>query len=222
MEVKVIKGLLPFGFFPVEGSNSWFYQVDTTVDFYDNNMLAQVGEDLPGSEIRFISYPQGKVYKPFEKKPGVYYDKPGYFNGRLFFIKVDFNEKTVALLKYFPEEKQSQEVFLSKIDNINLYNLQLGLTPLCLYSQGETVELYYPRRLSLAKAYNEDFVFCLEDQFYFLAWVEEGLDQAGIIEKDYKYYEEVVIKDKDSKEISRRKGSAKVMNNGEFWLTYEE
>lgn len=222
MKIREIKGLLPFAYSPIEGTDAWLYQVDTTVDFYDNNMLAQIGENLAGSEIRFISYPQGQVYKPFEKIPGVYYDKPAYYEGRLYFIKVDFNEKTVALLKYFPEDNKSQELFVDQIENINLYNLQLGLAPLSLYSHGESVDFYYPQRLSLTKAYNEDFLFRLEDKFYFLAWVEEGLDRCGSLGCNYAYYEEIVVKDIDSKELSRKKGSAKLMNNGEFWLTYEE
>ena len=90
MEIKKIKGALPYGFSNIEGTDKWIYQVDTTVDFYDNNMLAQIGQDLPGSEILFISYPEGQIYKPFEREAGIYYDKPAYFNGRLFFIKVDF------------------------------------------------------------------------------------------------------------------------------------
>ena len=222
MEIKKIKGALPYGFSNIEGTDRWIYQVDTTVDFYDNNMLAQIGTDLPGSEILFISFPEGKIYKPFEREKGIYYDKPAYFNGRLFFIKVDFNKREVFLLKYFEEENTCQELFTAAIDDIDLYNLNLAKSPIMLYSQGQSVEIYYPQRLSLKKEANESFIMRKDDDFYFYSWVEEGLERSGSLGEDYKYYEEIIIKDKNSKVLKKEKGNIFQMPNGDYWAFTEE
>lgn len=221
MNFKKIDGIFDVGFSEMTTTDKWLYQISDFTDFYDLNMMASIGEDLKGSELVFISYPEGRTYKPFKIEKGIYYQEPTYYEEALYFIKADFNQKSLAIIKYLPEEDKKEEIFLVDIEKINLYNLKLDRFPLMLVSQDENLEIYYPERLTIKKKANESFLFRDRDNFYFEAWFESGLERNGSLGSDYGYHEEIVIKDKNSSVLLQKRGCIFEMKNGEIWTNVE-
>lgn len=217
MEIKEIKGLYSFEINKITGTSKWYYQISDLTDFYDLNFLAKVNEKLKGSEIIFVSYPEGKTYKPFGKEEKVYYDSPIFLDDLLYFLKIDFNLNLLYIIKYDPDINLTEEIFSIEIDKVDLYNLDLGKFPLTLYGGSDKLNIYYPEELTFKLDPNEKFMYRDKDLFYFNKWNETGISAGGIIGKDYEYFEEIVIKDKKGKVISKEKGTLTEMDNGKFW-----
>lgn len=217
MKIKEISGLYSFAMNKLIGTDKWYYQISELTDFYDLNYLAGVGEELKGSEIIFVSYPEGKTYKPFEKKEKIYYNAPIFLDDLIYFLKVDFSTNLVYIVKFNPEDESTEEIFSMSIEDVDLYNLALTKYPLTLYSGGEGLNVYYPEEFSLNLDPNEVFIYRDEDVLYFTKWNETGISTNGIIGKDYEYFEEIVTKDIDGNTISTEQGSLTEMDNGEFW-----
>lgn len=217
MDFKKIEGSLHFGINEIASCDKWLYQCSDFGDFYDLNMMAQIGEKLKGSEILFISYPEGNVYKPFEIEEGIYYSKPACINEEIYFLKCDFNTRLVSILKFL-ENNPPQEIFSISIDEIDLYNLGLNGSPLMLTSSGQSFEVSYPEKISIKQEANESFNLRVDHVFYFTAWFEEGTAPNGIIGENYKYYEKTIGKDKDSNIVFEENGNLEKMPNGEIWL----
>lgn len=217
MKIKEISGLYSFAMNKLIGTDKWYYQISELTDFYDLNFLASVGEELKGSEIIFISYPDGKTFKPFEKEEKIYYNAPIFLDDLIYFIKVDFDLDKVFIIKFDPENESTEEIFSIDIEEVDLYNLALAKYPLTLYSGSNVFNIYYPEEIALVLDPNEVFIYRDNDVFYFTKWNETGISTNGIIGKDYEYFEEIVTKDIDGNTISTEQGSLTEMDNGEFW-----
>lgn len=218
MEIKKINGLYGFALEKFSTNPTWYFQNTEISDFYDLNMMKITG-DLKGSEIVFISYPEEKVIKPFEKEMGVYYNKPLYLEGKIYFIRVDFNDDKVEVLGLDPKSEKVEEIFSSSLKDVDLYNLGLSKYPLMLLSQDDSeLKVYYPESIIIKKDPTESFLYKLYDKYYFSSWGESGVLQNGILGSDYEYFEDLVIKDKDGNILSKERGSIEEVEDGIFWI----
>lgn len=217
MKTKEVKGLNSFELSRLSGTDRWYYQTTEITDLYDLSMMKSLG--LKGSEIVFVSYPDGEVIKPFEKSENIYYDKPIYFEKKIYFIKVDFGSDKISVLKLNPETKNVDEIVTKDIKDINLYNITLHKSPIMLTSQSDNEFcVYYPEEITIKTETTENFLFRDEGKFYFSSWGESGVMGNGILGDDYEYFEDLIIRDKEGNLISKSRNYIKEMDNGEFWI----
>ncbi len=213
MSVKVINKLYYTGLNRVEGVGGIYYAFDEQVDFFEIDELKQNGYKISGNELSFFFYPEEKVYTPFQKEYGIYYDKLCiyYRENVIYFAKADFNVDELSLYKYRLKNEKLEKIKTFDMRKMDTYNLQIAFEPLSICSSNsERLEVYYPEELVIDMAGNEVFEFRDEDKFYFSAWFEEG---EGL---SYKYYEKYLVKDKSGMIQEQGVGVIERMTDSEY------
>lgn len=211
MNIKKVEGLMPFGLDKIDGSK-FYYQINETHDFDDVINLKKYGLETPGTEILFFDSETFEVYKPFLQIEGIYYKRPIYDDGNIYFIKADINENTISIIKY--DLKNTEEIFKMPMDGLNLGYIDLIKSPITFLDYQDQVEIYYPERLTIKKDPSENIIFRNGDEFYLYKWYEEGLEAGGVMGDDYRYYETNIIKDKNSNIISEEEGGILELDDG--------
>ena len=98
----------------------------------------------------FFDIGNGKVYKPFSIKRNVLYSEPVFFDSSIWFLRGDFDQGMITLVRYLPGGEPEAIVRL-KTDDVDLYNLKLMGEGVNITSQnGESFKCYYPERFSFA------------------------------------------------------------------------
>lgn len=219
MTIKRIKNGYHNGLYTLLGMR-WLYCFggDIYKDLYDIKNLNDSNEEIMGNELIICSYPDGKSYRPYTIKYGVYYSSIIFINEELFFLKADFNKNIVTIVRYIPDDNILNEISSFNMDELNLYNLSLGKYPLTLFSMDEKFIAYYPEKLEINVTKKDSFVVRNGDTFYFNRWEEERIDNNYLDTSHDNYYESMVKFNKDGKVLSIERGSLNEMPNGEFWL----
>ncbi len=216
MNIKKIQGLYHNGIHKLAGVDGIYYAFDNGgVDFYEISELKALGHDIAGNELSFFFYPEGKIYTPFNKEYGIYYDRLciAYHKGYIYFTKADFNAYELFLYKYCIKSDTLEQLKSFDIKTLDTYNLQIAFEPLTLCSSNnEELKIYYPEELRIKEEANESFIFRNKDKFYFTAWFEENVNDVD----NYKYYEMYVIKDKTGNIIETGEGVIEQMSDGKY------
>lgn len=219
MKIKKIKGLYNQGVDPIEGTPNLYYRISTSEELYDvKSELIPYNEVLHGNEISFFVYPECRIYTPFSKRKGVYYQHMSvkYYKGEVYFLQGDFNTNLINLFKWKIEDDSVELVTSLDINEVSLYNLSIYTKPIMISAEDiekNTEEIYYPERLSLKLNELESFYYRDGENFYFSRWHEEG-NKVG----EYKYWEEYVIRDREGNLIEEGKGDITLMPDGTFLI----
>ncbi len=212
MNIKKIKGLYHSDLHKLEGIDGIYYSFDNGgVDYYEISELKKYGHKLHGNELSFFFYPEERVYTPFKKEYGIYYDSYGvvYKESFIYFMRADFNTDKLMIYRYNIDENSLEAVKEFDMNKLDTYNLRIYFEPLSLCSSNnERLKIYYPEELVIKEESNESFIFRDNDKFYFSAWFEEG---QGV---NYKYYEMYVVKDKHSNVLEKGLGIINQMPDG--------
>lgn len=195
------------------GQNRLAYALSRTEDFYDV-VDWMTDRTYPGSQILFYDLTNGKVYTPFANEANVVYGKPVYSDGAYYFLRGDFNAEIITLLRYEPASTP-EEIKAFKVDDLNLYNLELIGEPVRVVSQtiGERFDCYYPERFSLPLGNQESVVLIEDGKVYIDKWIEEG--EAP----DFRYYDRTIVKDFSGKLISDEIGALTPTPDGTWWIS---
>ncbi len=201
---------------PVPGGTAqWYYGVDhANGDLDDAEDLIRAGLKAEGNDLCLIRYPEGEVYHPVPKTPGVYTDTPVFYRGGVCILCVDFIKKTIRILRFDCAAAQTSEVAALPLESAkSCYNLQLNVSPLCLTRQGNEgdFEILWPERTAFAISPHEGFFLRDGDTLYFSRWHETGEGE------DYRYWEDTVARDLSGREIKTMPGDLNLMPNGEIW-----
>ena len=172
-----------------------------------------------GMTISFYDLETGDIYTPYALKRNTVYTNPLYINGKYWFIRADYDDKTVTLISYTPK-KGPEEVTVLDLEKVNLYNLQvMGIEP-HIVSQSERFVSYYPEKFSFPLQGNETVNFVAGGMVYIEAWVEEGWDEehqcAG---ENYRFYNKLLIKDFHGNTVSEDVGSIFFAPDGNYYIS---
>ena len=185
-------------------------------DFYSIPDWLEKG-GYQGSEIRFLDLEENRVWTPFPKKRNVLYGNALTEEGRIWFLRGDFNCDTVTLMAYRPGE-EPEEIFELPMKDVNLYNLQILPSPVHIVSQSDVLACYYPEPFRMPLEPNETAVIIDGDTVWCSAWMEEGVLD-GEISDQYRYYETTVRKDRSGKVLSRQTGDLHLFPDGIWRLS---
>ena len=180
-------------------------------------------EQSDGNELSFFVYPEFRIYKPFKRMNGVYYQNMSvvYYERDVYFIQGDFNKNLINLFKWSPDCDFVELITSIDINEISLYNLRIHTSPVLICAEDiekDTVEIYYPERISFHLNGKESFCYRDGERFYFSSWHEEGYDINGNREGEYKYWEEYVVRDREGNLIKKDKGCMTMMPDGQILI----
>ncbi len=185
-------------------------------DFYEISEYVD-REGYQGNQIVFCDYMSGDVFTPFEKERNVAYSGARFIDGKYYFLKGDFNSKVVSVIKFNPGEK-TETVLSVPMSDVELYNIGILGTSLHLISQNGKLECFYPEKFTVPLEPEESVVEIDGDRIYCSRWVEEGVVDNEMM-ADYKYYEKLIVKDKNGKVLSDEIGSIDRGADGKWWLS---
>lgn len=201
----------------IEGQERLAFSTSDTVDFYD---LTELAEDVgyKGAVIKFYDFSNGKVYTPFERKRNTVYGNPVYSDGFCYFLRADYDEQVVQLIKYYPEQKP-EVVKEFSINDVDLYNLMLLGKEIHVVSQDSDFKCYYPSEFSFSLKNNERVVLISGDTVYCEEWTEEGWnDEKDCRTEDYSCYDKINIRDLSGNLLSEEKGTIVRSSDGSWWI----
>ncbi|MBP5492751.1 MAG: hypothetical protein J6Y08_07890 [Clostridiales bacterium] len=195
-----------------EGTDEWYFALDYEQgDLYEAQEIYEGTKSLRGNNLFLIHYPDAEVIRPIPKKENVAYGEPVYYDGKIAFVAVAFEEEKIRIHQF---DCQSRE--LSVVDEIELssirdcFNLRLFQHPLTLTRQGNdgTLELIWPEKKTISIGEKESFFMLSDNKLYLNRWFE-----------DPDYREETVVRDAKTGEILQvLPGDVRVMPNGEIWI----
>ena len=204
----------------IDGQNRYGYSKSDFVDMYDLIEFSK-HEGYQGNELVFYDFETGMVYKPFDKKRNVAYGNPMYLNKFLYFLRADYNSQKVILYRYLPEIVLEEVVEL-EISEIDLYNLAIVGDQPHIISQGsdDGFRCYYPIKIAFPLDETESVVLIENDKVYIEKWIEEGWDDENNCATDqYKYYNEIIVKDFAGKTIEKHIGCLNKSSTGDWWIS---
>lgn len=202
----------------IRGQDRLAYALSDHTDTYDLIAWNEQG-GYRGMTISFYDLKSGEVYEPFALKKNVVYTEPLYAKEKYWFIGADYDDKTVTLYSYTPEDGP-EEITVLDLEKVDLYNLQvMGIEP-HVVSQGDRFSCYYPEQFSFPMDGPETVNFIHDGKVYIEAWVEEGWDDVNnCAGDDYRFYDKLLIKDFGGNTLSEEKGSIFFAPDGQYYLS---
>ncbi|SDB64472.1 hypothetical protein [Butyrivibrio sp. INlla16] len=200
---------------PVNGATSeWYYGMDYEHgDLYEAEEVFREGYKVKGRKLCLVHYPDGQVYVPVPKTEGHYSDIPVFFENGIFIIDVDFPKEMIRIMRFNCNDYHvsiHEEIPLSSVKDC--YNLQLHTTPLMLSRQcGNELDIVWPEKLILSMGDHDTFFMRDGEKLFFGRWYEEG---EGV---DYRYWEEIIVRNLSGDVIETLPGDIIQMPNGEMW-----
>ena len=198
---------------PIEGTDEWYcckIAKNCFCDLYEAEEIVRNGQVYDGMICALIHYPDRNVYYPFVTKENVYVDAPVYWDGALYFLRVDFSAEKIEIVSFDTTMYEIQTVEEFGLDQVeDCYNLMLRVAPVMLVKDGNKsgLDVIYPEKKHFEMSNHEVFLFKDEDKMYFSEWFE-----------DPEYHEMVVVREWETgKEVERYDGSLWRMPNGDIW-----
>ncbi len=213
LRFPIVEGMTPE---LLSGTDRFAYALSDFADAWELPDWEESG-GYQGAVLQIYDLYENKVHKPFDKKKNVTYQKPLFYKDMIYFLQTDFDEQKVCLFKLTPTS-ELQEVTRFSINEINLYNLGLTGEDIHITSQDDTFVCYYPDPFEIKLEPNESVLCISGDKIYFNAWIEEGIDSEEIA-YDYRYYEKLLIKDRQGNLISEEVGSLNRFLDGRWRLS---
>lgn len=210
MKVIHTNGIIYFE--ELKGSGGWYWGSDyTSGDLYEAAALFHDHHSIQSNREIFIHYPEGRVTEPIKAKPGQYFGRPVYFDGKIYLLLVDFTAPKIRIQHYDDETKEVQSVAdipLSAV--LDCYNLRLHTAPPILTRQGgdDLFQIIWPEKEEFFIETRESFCFRDEEKLYFNRWYE-----------DPDYREETVVRQYPTGEILEiMPGSLWELLHGQHWV----
>ena len=194
------------------------YSLSSNTDFYD--MYQWPAEEIcPGMCLRFHDLSDGSVYQPFELKDDVIYGSVLYSEEFYWFLQADRMAREIRLFRFLPATVP-EAVRSFSMDEVDTYNLAVMGDKVHVTSQDQNMFCcYYPERFAFPIGNHETAVFIDDHKVYLENWIEEGWDEendrAG---KDYRFYDEVIIRDFEGNILSKETGTLYQDRNGSWWI----
>ena len=212
MELKAIetKGIQYIDRVP--GSDRWFWGMDyTSGDLYEAEELFDDGHEIRMNRLVLVSYPDGTVREPVVAEVGQYLGSPVFTEGRLFLLLVDFNDRSIRILRC-SEDCDEAEVYVELPLDLakDCYNLMLHIEPLTLTRQGheDRFQVIWPEQGDFEIAPSETLDSRCGDVLIFEKWFE-----------DPHYREVTVVRRYPSGEVlETMDGGVRRMPDGQLWL----
>ena len=213
MKIQEIQGLTNGYLEQLEGTSEWYYckQCETSFcDLYEAEEIIKETGEFAGATCYLVHYPDGEVIRPFEMRKNCYVEAPVFDDGKIGFLEVDFEARTIRIHYYLPEERRLVTLAELPLDSVkDCYNLSLRQSPLLLGRDANDgkYEVIWPVRKNVPIGEAESLMFCDGDKMYFASWYE-----------DPEYHEEVVIRLlQTGEELERFPGTIQRMPDGTYW-----
>ncbi|MBO4872014.1 MAG: hypothetical protein J5496_01175 [Lachnospiraceae bacterium] len=206
-------------FAKLDGAEGWFWGMDYTAgDLYEAEELWREQHRITRNRLIFLHFPEGRQYEPLKVVPGQYLGEPVFYQEKIFFPLVDFEQGTINVFGWKPgtaSEKETEDGFerivrlpLSSVKDC--YNLRLTGSPLTLIRQGHEndFQLLWPETGDFTIAAAESLDSRDGDKLLFSQWFE-----------DPDYREETVVRHIPDGEITARlPGSLFTAPDGTHWI----
>ena len=197
----------------LEGSRGeWYWGSDyASGDLYEAEELFRDGHPVNRNKLIFVHYPDGRTVQPITAKPGQYFGRPIFYEGKIHILMVDFPSGSIRITRFDDALDQTAlvaEVPLSAVKNC--YNLTLEAPPLMLIRQGheDTFQIIWPDPAAFPVEARESFLFREGEKLYFATWRE-----------DPEYREEILVRSISTGEILERiPGTLMFMPDGQKWI----
>ena len=202
---------------PVPGGTSeWYYCVGYEHgDLYEAEEVFNSGGNVEGRGFCLIHFPDGTVYRPVKKERGTYLGEPVFYDGNVYFLRVDFNLKTIEIMSFSQKAPEALSVDTIPLSSVkNCYNLRIDTAPLTVSRQSVSeneLEIIWPERLRLEMGDHDSFFMRDGKRLFFSRWHEEGDGEK------YRYWEEIVVKDMNGNVIETLPGDIVTMPDGQKW-----
>ncbi|MBR4461497.1 MAG: hypothetical protein IKS51_02830 [Erysipelotrichaceae bacterium] len=202
----------------IAGQDRLAYSLSSNVDFYDLSKWPK-NETCPGMILRFFDLENGEVCQPFEKKDDVIYGNVLYLEGYCWFLQADRQTGKITLYRYLPASVPEAVTSFS-MDEIDAYNLSVMGNQVHVTSQDcDKFCCYYPEAFSFPIGNHETAVFIDDGKVYLENWIEEGWDnENNCASKDYRFYDEVIIRDFKGNILSKETGTLYQSRDGGWWI----
>ncbi|MBQ6560271.1 MAG: hypothetical protein IJL85_05530 [Erysipelotrichaceae bacterium] len=202
----------------IAGQDKLAHSLSSNTDFYDLSEWPE-NEICPGTILRFFDLENGEVYQPFEKTDDVIYGNVFYVEENYWFLQADRQAKKITLYRYVPASIPEAVTSFS-MNDVDTYNLSPMGNQIHVTSQDcERFSCYYPEVFSFPIGSHETAVFIDEKKVYLENWIEEGWDEennrAG---KEYRFYDEVIIRDFEGNILSKETGTLYQARSGSWWI----
>ncbi len=204
------------------GSPEWYFGMDYPAgDPYEAMEIWQSGTVPEGTNFKLIHWPDGTVYTPLEKRPGLVIGSPAASAGTIYLLAIDFPAGKITVYGFGSEEgpeprlRTLAELPLSEGEDC--YNLMLHTRPLTLSLQGNgplddgrdayRFRMIWPQKACFEIGPNESFGEREGDLLYFSAWYE-----------DPDYREETIVRSAaDGAVLGTLEGDVVRMPDGTLW-----
>ena len=194
---------------PMEGTRDWYWGSDyDSGDLYEAEEIHRMGKPVRPNKFVLVRYPTGETIRPVEPRPGQYFGRPVFWDGKVILLLVDFPAEAIRLLT-FDGEKTEPLVALPLSAVKDCYNLMLHISPLMLTRQSADHEfqIVWPERVSFPIGPHDSFDFRDGDRLYFARWQE-----------DPDYREESVVRDLTTGEVLEvRPDTLMELPDGQVW-----
>lgn len=196
------------------GTDEWYYGISYEHgDLYEAEEVFKAGHDVEGRNLCLIHYPDGEVYRPVPKQPGIYPAEPVYYEGGIFILNVNFLKDLIQIIRFDCDSREIEIIEELPLGSVkDCYNLSLDIAPLTLTRQcvgSNEFEIIWPEKVHFYMGDHESFFLRDSDKLYFSRWHEDG-DGSN-------YYTETVVTNFQGEEIEVFPGDIQIMPNGEMW-----
>lgn len=196
---------------PITNTNGewyWTMSYDSGFDAYDAGLNYLQNNEIEGTDVYIIHYPDGKMIQLLKKEKNIHTSPPCGYKNNIFFTRVVFDKKLIQIMKYNP---LCQDISL--VDTITLksikecYNMFFFKEPLMLTCHmNKKFKILWPERRKYKVHHAESFVYRENDHLVF--------------EKDYDDRDEIIVRDYLSGTVVEKIKDTRIqiMPNGDKWF----
>ena len=197
------------------GTDEWYYGISYEHgDLYEAEEIFRAGQDVEGRNLILIHYPDGEVYRPVPKMPGIYPAEPVCLDGSIYILIVDFPGSLIQIMRFGCISRETEIIAELPLSSVrDCYNLHLDTAPLTVTRQcvgRNEFEIIWPEKVQLEMGDHDSFFLRDGDRLFFSRWHED--------EDGSNYYEETVVRDLTGEILEVLPGDVRIMPNGETWF----
>ncbi len=212
MEIKKIEKIDPeMEVEALAGTGEWYYGMHMWVTMDDVLEALHNGEELEGTRLYLIHYPEGTVYEPLPQKDLFYMGQPVWDQGRIGILAVDGKRKQVQIYQFQPDTGQVSVVMEMPLKRLSedTWNLKIQTSPLMLtcHKGVKEYEILWPESKTISVTEAENLI-CREGERLYFSW------------SAYESYDEkVIVRNVNTgKKIEEYHGELHLMPDGNWWL----
>lgn len=198
----------------IDGTSEWYYckmAKNCFCDLHEAEEIVKAGHVYEGMNCVLIHFPDGKVFRPFETRQNVYVDAPVFWDGKLYFLVVDFSKRWIEIIAVNTRSYEKNVVAGVSLEEVeDCYNLMLRVAPVILVRDGNknVLEVVYPEKKRFEIGNHEVMLFRDGNQVYFSDWYEDPV-----------YHERTIVRDWNTGEVTESfEGQVCRIPNGDVWV----